>query len=47
MTPRNYSDEELAVEVERCYTDELVLELVRRFNDALAEIDFRTQSDDE
>ena len=31
MTPHNYTDEELIREIERCYTDEMVLELVRRF----------------
>lgn len=31
MTPRNYTDEELIREIERCYTDECVIELLRRF----------------
>jgi hypothetical protein len=35
MTPRNYTDEELIREVERCYTDECIRELLKRYKDAL------------
>jgi hypothetical protein len=38
MTPRNYINEELLREIERCYTDELVLEMVRRMREILLEI---------
>jgi len=39
MNPRNYTDDELIREIERCYTDEVVLELLRRWMEATIEAD--------